>query len=311
MAKATLRDSFRDVAFTTAVPFSENGEDILYDDLTDNLSGLYDAGARLLVPCGNTGEYYALSNQERARIVETHDEATGDEATIVGGAAGSLSNVRSLANAYEDAGADALMVMHPDHTYMHESGLKEYYHRICDATDLGVVIYKRGPEVTRDVLTELSERESTVAVKFAVNDIKEFSQTVDDADGEVTWVNGIAERYAIAFAIEGATGYTTGIGNFAPKVTLELFDAIESREWKRARAIQRSIRPYEDLREESGDGSALPAANNVPAIKYGMDIGEYHGGPVRAPLANLSEADKARAEEYYEQIESRTKSVTV
>ncbi|QLG28836.1 dihydrodipicolinate synthase family protein [Halorarum halophilum] len=306
MARADLRDSYRDVAFTTATPFGEADGEVLHDALAENLSGLYDAGARQFVPCGNTGEYYSLTDEERAEIVETHVAATGDEATVTAGAAGSVAEIERLASAYEEAGADAMMVMHPDHTYAHEDGLKEYYHAVCDATDLGVVIYKRGPEVTRDTLLELSEREEVVAVKFAVNDIKEFAQTVADSSGEVTWVNGIAERYALSFAIEGASGFTTGIGNFVPEATLSLFDAVEAEEWERARRIQRVLRPYEDLREDVGEGNTLPAANNVPAVKYGMDLAGYHGGPVRSPLVDLSERDRSRAEEHYDRIEAES-----
>ncbi|WP_137290519.1 dihydrodipicolinate synthase family protein [Natronorubrum halophilum] len=304
MPRAALRERFRDVAFTTAVPFSDDGADVLFDELADNLATQYEAGARLFIPCGNTGEYYSLTDEERIEIVETHVEATGDEATIAGGVAGSLREVERLADAYEDAGADAIMVMHPDHTYLHQRGLANYYHRICDATDLGVVIYKRGPEVPRDVIVDLSERESVVAVKFAVNDVREFSQTVADAPGEVTWVNGIAERYALSFAIEGATGFTTGLGNFAPAATLALFDAVENENWEVARSIQRLLRPIEDLREESGEGNALSAANNVPVVKYGMDLAGYTGGPVRDPLVDLSADDAARLEEYYDQLQS-------
>lgn len=304
MPRASLSERFQDVAFTTAVPFSDDGSDVLIDALADNLAKQYEAGARLFIPCGNTGEYYSLTDEERIEIVETHVEATGDEATIAGGVAGSLAEVERLADAYEDAGADAIMVMHPDHTYMHQTGLANYYHRICDATDLGVVIYKRGPEVPRDVIVDLSERENVVAVKFAVDDIKEFSQTVADAPGEVTWVNGIAERYALSFAIEGATGYTTGLGNFAPEATLALFDAVEDENWERARSIQRLLRPIEDLREEPGEGNALAAANNVPVIKHGMELAGYAGGPVRDPLVDLSADDAARLEEYYETLQS-------
>lgn len=195
------------------------------------------------------------------------------------------------------------MVMHPGHMYIHEEGLKSYYHSICDATDLGVVLYKRGPAITRNVLVELSEREKVVAVKFAVNDVKEFAQSVDDADGDVTWINGIAERYALAFAIEGATGYTTGIGNFLPRATLALFEAIESGHWERARTIQRSLRPMEDLRDEPGEGSAVASGNNVPVVKYGMELAGYEGGSVRDPLVDLAERDKERLEGHYRQIE--------
>ena len=310
MNGAALRERFRDVAFTTAVPFTADGSDVRYDALAENLSSLYDAGARVFIPCGNTGEYYALSNRERKRVVETHVDATGSDATVAGGVGGSLGTVRSLATAYEDAGADAIMVMHPLHTYIHESGLREYYHAVCDLTDLGVVIYKRGPEVTRGVLSELSGRDDVVAVKFAVNDVKEFAETVEDAPGEVTWLNGLAERFALSYAIEGAEGFTTGIGNFAPEATLALFDAVDDEDWARARRIQRAVRPFEDLREETGDGNDLRAANNVPAVKYGMHLAGHHAGPVRPPLVELSESDADRAEEYYARIaESRPHAV--
>jgi len=298
-----LRRSFESVAFTTAVPFTNDAEAVDHDALADNLSRLYESGARLFVPCGNTGEYYALTDEERAAVVETHVAATGDDATVVAGAAGNVPEVEFLASAYMSVGADAVMVMHPDHTYVHEDGLKSYYNRICDATDLGVVIYKRGPTVTRDVLVELSDREGVVAVKFAESDVKEFAQTVDDADGDVTWVNGIAERYALAFAIEGATGYTTGLGNFLPRATLALFEAIESSHWERARTIQRSLRPIEDLREQPGEGNAIEGGNNVPVVKYGMDLAGYAGGPVRDPLVDLAERNRNRLEAHYQQIE--------
>ncbi|WP_135366597.1 dihydrodipicolinate synthase family protein [Halosimplex halophilum] len=308
MDATRLRSSFETVAFTTAVPFDRAGGAVDHEALADNLSGMYEAGARLFVPCGNTGEYYALTDEERVAVVETHVEATGDEATVVGGAAGNVREVLDLAADYEAAGADALMVMHPDHTYVHERGLAEYYHAICDGTDLGVVIYKRGPEVTRNVLIELSERDEVVAVKFAVADVKEFAQTVQDADGAVTWINGIAERYAIPFAVEGASGYTTGVGNFVPRVTLALFEAIEKEQYDRARRIQQALRPLEDLREEPGEGSSVPNGNNVPVIKAGLDLAGYEGGAVRRPLVELSERDRERLESHYERLETWTPS---
>jgi 4-hydroxy-tetrahydrodipicolinate synthase len=288
MDATRLRSSFETVAFTTAVPFDRSDGSVDHDALADNLAGMYEAGARLFVPCGNTGEYYALTDEERV--------------------AGNVREVLDLAAEYEAVGADALMVMHPDHTYVHERGLARYYHAICDRTDLGVVVYKRGPAVSRNVLIELSERDEVVAVKFAVDDIKEFAQTVQDADGAVTWINGIAERYAIPFAIEGASGYTTGVGNFVPRVTLALFEAIEKGQYERARRIQQALRPLEDLREESGEGSSLPNGNNVPVIKAGLDLAGYEGGTVRPPLVELSEADRERLATHYERLETWTPS---
>lgn len=304
MTPDRLRECFRAVVFTTPVPFTEDGTVVRTEALASNVEQLYEAGARAFAPCGNTGEYYSLSDDERVAIVECHVEATGSDAVVVGGAAGSVADVRSLADAYADVGADGVMVMHPDHTYLHEDGLAAYYHGICDTSDLGIVLYKRGPEVTRDVLVEVTEREEVVAVKFAGTDVVEFSQTVADATDDVAWINGIAERYAPAFAMEGADGYTTGVGNFLPDVTLALFDAIEDRRWEEAARLQRILRPFEDLREETGVGNVLEGANNVPVVKFGMDLAGYEGGPVREPLVDLSPQDEDRVESYLSRIET-------
>jgi len=297
----TLKEDLRGVAFTNPTPFDETGETIRHDALAENLRAVVDAGGRAIIPCGNTGEYYSLTHEERVAVVETTVEAVGDDATVVAGVGGATKTALDLIDRYEAAGADALLVMHPVHTYMHEQGIEAYYRRIVESTDLGVALYKRGPELTREHLASLAEYDNVVAVKYAVDDIDAFSEAAAAIDG-VVWSNGIAERFAPAFAVEGAEGYTTGIGNFVPEATLALMDALRAEDWERARELRDLLRPYEDLREETGPDSSLSAANNVPAVKVGMELAGLYGGPVREPIVELSEADRERAEAYYDRI---------
>lgn len=310
MAYEDLKDQLRDVAFTTPTPFSDDGSTVLHDDLASNLRSIEACGAAVFVPCGNTGEYYALSDAEREAIVETHVEVVGSDGVVIGGVAGSTKTATALIERYGAVGADAVLVMHPDHTHVHERGLVEYYRRLAESTDLALVGYKNGAQLSGSVLRGITEIDNVIGIKYADNDVKDFKQAVEDVPDDVVWINGIAERYAVAFAIEGADGYTTGIGNFVPEATLALFAAIEDGDWKTAREYQRILRPYEDLREESGADNEIPAANNVPAVKYGLDLAGLCGGPVREPLVPLSEADKARADDYYQRIE-RAKLTTV
>ncbi|WP_096391627.1 dihydrodipicolinate synthase family protein [Halopenitus persicus] len=301
-----IRSDLRGVAFTNPTPFDEHGDSIRHDALADNVRHVVDAGGRVMIPCGNTGEYYSLTDDERVAVVETVVDAVGEEATVIGGVGGSTRSAIELADAYADAGADAILVMHPDHTYQHQAGLVEYYRRIVESTDLGVVLYKRGPELTRDLLAEIAEYENVVGIKYAVNDVEGFSGAVSTIDADVVWSNGIAERFAPAFAVEGAEGFTTGIGNFVPEQVLALMDALEAERWDRARELRDLLRPYETLRAEPGVDNELSAANNVPAVKRGMELAGLYGGPVREPLVELSEADAERAAEYYEAIVSAT-----
>jgi 4-hydroxy-tetrahydrodipicolinate synthase len=298
----TLKQDLRSVAFTNPTPFDEDGETVRHDELASNVEFIRDAGAKLIVPCGNTGEYYSLSNEERVAVVKTTVDAFGDAGSTVGGVGGSTKNATMLADRYADAGADAIMVMHPVHTYVHEEGVLDYYRTIADHTDLGVVLYKRGPELTHDHIRELSTHENVVAVKYAVDAISAFSNGVQTTPSDLVWINGIAERYAPSFALEGAEGFSTGIGNFVPERVLALQESLEADDFSRAKEIRDLLRPYEDLRQETGPNNRFGSANNVPAVKYGLDLVGQYGGPVREPLVDLPDADQERAEEYYRAI---------
>lgn len=302
MSPQTVADSLRGVAFTTPAPFSSDGADLLYDELATNTEAILDAGGRALIPCGNTGEYYSLTDEERVRMVETTVETVGDRGVVIGGVAGSTGEAIDLIERYEAVGADGVMVHDPDHTYIHREGLITYYEKLASATDMALVLYKRGAEPSLPVIREVATIDNVVGLKYAVNDINAFSKAVNAVGDDIVLTNGIAERFVPAFALEGAEGFTTGIGAFVPEVALALQEAIENQEWKRARQLRDLTRPYEDLREETGPNNDLSSANNVPAIKYGLELAGRYGGPVREPIIELSEADKRRAEEYYDQL---------
>jgi 4-hydroxy-tetrahydrodipicolinate synthase len=299
----TLRSELRDAGFTLPTPFTTDGDAVNHDALADNLQFLQDAGAGLVIPNGNTGEYYSLTHEERIAVVETTVEAVDDDVTVVAGLGGSTKTTLSLLSAYEDAGVDAVMVMYPVHTFLHEEGLYDYYRRIAEATDLGVVLYKRGPRLSVDNIAALTELENVVCVKFAQSDAKLFSKAIGESDGDVVWSVGVAERLVPPFLAEGAEAFTTGIGNFAPEASLAMMEAIRDGDLERARAVRDAVRPYEDLREETGPDNHMSAANNVPAVKYGLELAGQYGGPVREPIVDLAPPERERCEAYYERIQ--------
>lgn len=302
MAREPLRRGLRDVSFTMPTPFDDDGDSVLTDRLAENVQALYEAGARTFVPCGNTGEYYALTASERVDVVRATVDALPDDATVVGGAGGSIGETTELLEAYEAVGADAAMIMYPRHTYVDEGGLADYYRTLAESTDLGVVLYNRGPLLNEVVLEELSGIENVVAVKYAVNDVRQFSRLTETVSGDVEWINGAAERYAPSYAVEGAVGFTTGIGNFIPEWSLALSDAVSAGDWDRATTIRNALRPFEDLRDEAGGGPAFAAAKNVPVVKYALDSQGLYGGPVRPPLVDLSPEARDRVDRYLERL---------
>ena len=302
MAHEDLKAALRGVGFTVPTPFTEDAEDVAYEHLRSHARWLEDAGAGIIIPCGNSGEYYSLTDEERTTVVAETVDALSEDTVVIAGVGGSLHHARNLARAYAEAGADGIMVMDPDHTYVHAEGLYAYYEGIASATDLGVVLYKRSDLLSRELVARLAEVENVVGLKFAVNDIDAFSAVAGRVGDDLVLTTGIAERFAPAFALEGAEGFTTGIGGFAPGASLALMDALEAEDWARARRIRDRIRPFEDLRGETGANNPHPAANNVPAVKYGLELAGHYGGPVRPPLVGLTDEDERRAEEYYHEL---------
>ncbi len=289
-----LRDRLAGVSFTTPTPFDETDGRVLYDEIPGIVGPIVDAGGRSIIPGGNTGEFHSLTDEELRRVVEATVATAGDEAAVVGGVGGSTRRAVTQARACADAGADGVMIHAPDHTYTHRRGVVEHYRRIVEATDLGVVLYKRGPSLPREALFELTELEDVVGVKFAVPDVHAFATAVREAPGDVTFTTGIAERYAPAFALEGAAGFTTGVGSVVPSAPLALQEAVERGDWERALAVRDLVSPYEDIRDEAGADNDAAAANNVPAVKHGLDLVGRYGGPVRPPLVDLAPEDEDR-----------------
>jgi len=295
------RSGLTGVATGILTPFDDALE-VDHNALAANARAIYDGGVRTFFACGNVSEYHSLSHDERIAVTETSIDALGSDATVLAGAGGSTKTAVALARAHETAGADAIMVMPPDHTYLHEDGLIAYHRRIAEAVDVPLVPYVRGYDPAVGLVARLTDLPSVAGLKWAVEDAAKFAECVAAGADDVVWLNGLGEPHAPALYAEGARGMAAGIGNFEPAVALALFDALEAGRTERARAIRDATVPYMNFRTESGTDTTFPAAYSIPAVKAGLEFAGLTGGPVREPLVDLPEAAYERARALYEDI---------
>lgn len=302
MSHEALKNNLRGVAAGLLTPFEEETLDVDHDALAENANALYDAGIRTYLAVANISEYHSLTHEERIASAETAAAALPDDASVLAGAGGSLRSAIALAEAYADVGVDAIMVMPPDHTYKHERGLLEYYRQLGSATDLPLSPYLRGYDPSVGFVASLTNLDSVVGIKYAIDDVPKFAECVAAGADDVVWVDGMAEPHAPALWAEGAEGFSAGVSNFEPRIGLALFDALSAGDWERAREIRNACTPYMNFRGEAGEDNVFSAANSIPAVKKGLDLAGMHGGPVRPPLVGLSQVDERRAEELYSEI---------
>ncbi|MEI7029478.1 dihydrodipicolinate synthase family protein [Streptomyces pratensis] len=284
-----LKAALADVVAIPVTPFAEDGS-IDAPTYRALLRRLLDGGVRTVTPNGNTGEFYALTPDERRTVTELTTQEVRGRATVLVGIGHDVPTAVADAEHARDAGAGMVMVHQPVHPYVAQEGWVDYHRAIAEAVpELGVVPYIRNPLLAGDRLSALADScPNVIGVKYAVPDAAHFGAFARDAGLErFVWVAGLAELYAPSYFATGATGFTSGLVNVAPGVSLAMLEALRAGDYGAAMKVWEQIRAFEELRAEE------QSANNVTVIKEALSGLGLCRRDVRAPSRVLPEARRA------------------
>jgi 4-hydroxy-tetrahydrodipicolinate synthase len=293
MELSAIRQALRTVVAIPVTPFGADGR-LDAQRYQAGVRRMIDAGIKVMTPNGNTGEFYSLTPAETTAALDaTIAEASKgvDDGTIVlAGVGFDGQTAVEMARHAERRGAQAAMVHQPVHPFRSKRGWLDYHYGICDAVpQMGIVPYVRDAAIDGSVLAELAQRcPNFVGVKFAIPDPILFTASVHAVARErLTWICGLAEGWAPFFWVGGAEGFTSGLVNVAPKLSLQMLHDLQSGDQTGAMAIWRQIKPFEDLRARQGN------ALNVSVVKEAMHQAGYCDRRVRPPISELTEEERA------------------
>ena len=257
---------------------------------------IVDAGITVITPNGNTGEFYALTEAEARQATEVavkaaHGEvARGARAHVLAGVGHDTASAAAAARHAREAGAEMIMIHQPVHPYQAAEGWVDYHQVIADAVpDLGVVLYVRDERVTGAQIADLGERcPNVIGIKYGIKDATQFAAVARDAGlDRFTWLAGLAEPYAPGYWAYGARGFTSGLANVNPALSLSLLGALRAGDLTGAMDMWEDIRPFEDLRAAGG------AADNVSVVKEALAQLGLCGRDVRPPSRVLPDTERA------------------
>ncbi|MEU9340899.1 dihydrodipicolinate synthase family protein [Streptomyces sp. NPDC048278] len=289
VAFETQRAALADVVAIPVTPFAEDGgvDQAAHRAL---LRRLLDGGIRTLTPNGNTGEFYALTPEERRLVTESTLDEAGDRAVVLVGVGHDIPTAVASARHAREHGARMIMVHQPVHPYVSQAGWVDYHRAIAAAVpELGVVPYVRNAQLPGARLAELADAcPNVVGVKYAVPDAAKFAAFARDAGlDRFVWVAGLAEPYAPSYFSAGATGFTSGLVNVAPAVSLNMIEALRSGDYPAAMKVWEQIRRFEELRAANG------SADNVTVVKEALASLGLCRRDVRPPSRHLPEEERA------------------
>ncbi|MFD2705731.1 dihydrodipicolinate synthase family protein [Salibacterium lacus] len=255
-----------------------------WEVLRRNVEFLLEKELDVIVPSGNTGEFYSLTVEEAKEENRKVTEWAGNRAMIIAGIGYSVDTAVEMGLDAKQAGADAVLIHMPVHPYMNEEGTAAYFRRIMEEVDMPAVIYFKNPALRDDVLKKLTALPQLIGVKYAINDLPRFTKIVRDTPAEhgVTWICGTAEKWAPYFWAAGAEGFTSGLVNLYPEISFDLLEKLREGDWPGVWDLWEKMVPFEDLRARHHAG------NNVVVIKEALEMLGFPAGPTREPVSALS-----------------------
>ncbi len=265
--------------------FDENG-DFRADTYAERLEWLAPYGASALFAAGGTGEFFSLTPGEYSDVIRTAVDTCRGKVPILAGVGGPTRTAIALAQDAQRLGAQGLLLLPHYLTEASQDGLIAHVAEVCRSVSIGVVVYNRANcRLTPDSLEKLAAMcPNLIGFKDGIGDIELMVSIWRRMGDRFSYLGGLptAEIFAGAYKAIGTPVYSSAVFNFVPKLAMDFYHATAADDFATTnRLIDEFFLPYLDIRNRK-------AGYAVSIVKAGARLVGHSGGPVRAPLTDLT-----------------------
>ncbi|MEB8386125.1 dihydrodipicolinate synthase family protein [Rhodobacteraceae bacterium KMM 6894] len=304
-AKDYARENMRGIWAAALNPFNADGSfneaglrsNIRHwvDDL--DIQGLFIAGKQ--------GEFFSMSVAERKRNFEIAvEECDGRAGTIMSASDQNFDTVVELARHAQDCGADYVVVHAPMLHFVTDPDdtVYNYYKLLCDKVDIGIAMWSHpdsGYLMSPELCARVAELPNIVAIKYSVprDMYVRLTHMVGDkihvsTASEEAWLDNIEElNWKLYLCSSPPYQLQSKVDQRMNEYTRLAFEG----KFAEARRVRDSLNPVRDAIKATKPGGK-PQAHG----KYWQELLGQVGGPVRAPLLQLTDAEKAATRAAFE-----------
>jgi 5-dehydro-4-deoxyglucarate dehydratase len=246
--------------------------------------------AAAMFSAGGAGEFFSLTPEEYSNVLRVAVQTARGKIPVIGAAGYGTATAIAYAQKTEKIGADGLLLLPPYLVEGPQHGLRAHIAAVCRSTRLPVIVYNRGTcRLQAETLARLAEDcPNLIAFKDGIGDVETIKAIASLLGDRMLMLNGMptAEVYAVEFRGLGMATYSSAIFNFVPRTAVEFHRAVHDGDDATVqRLTQDFLEPYIRIRKKQ-PGYA------VSIVKAGADIVGRPGGPVRAPLTDLTAEER-------------------
>ena len=296
-AKDHAKEHMRGIWAAALNPFHHDGS-FNEEGLRANIRHwIDDLGIAGLFIAGKQGEFFSMTLEERKRNFEIAvEECDGKAGTIMSASDQNFATVVELARHAQDIGADYIVVHAPMLHFVTDPDdmVYNYYKLLCDEVDIGIAMWSHpdsGYLMSPELCARVAELPNIVAIKYSVP--REMYMRLTELAGDRIQVSTASEAEWLDNIEE--LGWTLYLCSSPPyqlqtKADQRMNDytrlAFEGR-FDEARRVRDSLEPVREAIRTTRPGGK-PQAHG----KYWQELLGQVGGPVRAPLLQLTEEEK-------------------
>ncbi len=267
-----------------ATPMNDD-ESINEKGLKELIDFVIKGGVYGIFVSGSQGESFSMTMDEKKRVIATSIEASDGRVPIYAGTGTiTTSQAVQLTKMARELGADAVSVTTPYFIKPSQKELIDYYKAVSDsAEDMPVLLYsnpmRTGVLIDVDTVVKLSELDNIIGMKDSSGDIVQTSAYIEatkDKDFSVLVGNDACIFPAL---LSGAKGAVAATANVAPRLIVELYNAVKTNNIVLARELHYKLLPIR---------RAFSMGTFPVVIKEALNLMGIPVGPARKPIQPLS-----------------------
>lgn len=283
-------------------PFNED-ESVNYKKLEELVNFQIESGIDSIIICGTTGESSTLSEEEHKEVIKACVKYTAGRVPVIAGT-GSNSTQTAIELSVEavECGADGLLVVTPYYNKATQEGLYKHFKMVAESVkDTPIILYsvasRTGCNIEPVTVARLvKDVPNIVAIKEASGNISQVAKIMQLTEGKIDMYSGNDDQIVPLMSL-GGIGVISVIANIAPKQTHDICAKYLEGDVKESCRLQ--------LDAMTLIGELFSEVNPIP-VKAAANLMGLETGPVRMPLTELTDANKANLKKAMEEYGLKT-----
>lgn len=268
-------------------PFTADGKLIDTQKLKNLIDWQIQSKSPGIIVLGTTGEFLAISDDERDLVIETAvKHVAGRIDVLVGTTNAYTPKAVRYSKKAQELGCDGLMILPPYYYTPTQEEIFQYYKAICDEVSVPIMLYNNPFTSNVDMPAKLVAKlaksfEQVRYIKEASQDIARVRDVIEESNGLVKVFAG--ERVVESYQL-GATGYVNPYANYIPEASTIICEYLSLGRIEDAKSINRLITKIDHIIAEGH-----PTYGHQCYSKALASVRGYPVGDVRPPITKFAD----------------------